>query len=121
MCQLAERPHIRTTPEFVHTMLPCAGLVEFRNGVQATYGIELPATVTFDYPTPLALAHHITELLRPTTNGLVSSNFTSIIRDPVEGNMTKIVAWDGKMATPKQSIDASKLKMPVCQDQDRRI
>lgn len=33
-----------------------AGAVELKNAVSSKFGIELPATVTFDYPSTAALA-----------------------------------------------------------------
>ena len=37
--------------------------VEFRNRLQQTFAIALPATLAFDYPTIETLAEHIEELL----------------------------------------------------------
>ena len=41
------------------------GAVELRNGVAAKFGIPLPSTVAFDYPTPKALALYISQKLYP--------------------------------------------------------
>lgn len=40
-----------------------AGAVDLRNALANHFGVELPATVVYDYPTPAALAAHIAKLL----------------------------------------------------------
>lgn len=54
------------------TPLMAAGLeslaaVELRNAVAAQFGVQLPATVAFDYPTLSALADFVSERLPMTT------------------------------------------------------
>ena len=39
--------------------LDSIGAVELRNAVSAIFGVELPATASFDYPTAQALAAHV--------------------------------------------------------------
>ncbi|GAA2811821.1 type I polyketide synthase [Kitasatospora sp. CM 4170] len=39
--------------------------VEFRNHVRTDTGVEIPATVVFNYPTPVALAEHLRDRLFP--------------------------------------------------------
>jgi len=45
--------------------LASAGAVELRNALSSHFGLELPATVTFDYPTPAALASFLAEAAQP--------------------------------------------------------
>lgn len=40
-------------------LLPSTGAVQLRNELSSSFGVELPPTVTFDYPTPAALARFI--------------------------------------------------------------
>jgi Phosphopantetheine attachment site len=45
--------------------LRAAGAVELRNALSQAFAIELLATVTFDHPTPAALAAHILQSVQP--------------------------------------------------------
>lgn len=45
--------------------LDSIGAVELRNAVSANFGIELPATVTFDYPSADALARYVIQQMAP--------------------------------------------------------
>jgi acyl carrier protein len=48
-----------TDQAFMEAGLDSLGAVELRNAIGARFGMELPATVTFDYPTPAVLAAYI--------------------------------------------------------------
>lgn len=46
--------------------LDSIGAVELRNAVNERYGVELPATITFDYPTIGDLAHYLAQRTAPS-------------------------------------------------------
>lgn len=48
--------------------LDSLGAVELRNGIAAKFGISLPSTVAFDYPTPKALALYISKQVHPAAD-----------------------------------------------------
>lgn len=45
--------------------LDSIGAVELRNSVVSKYGIDLPATISFDQPTVRALAEYLAAMLAP--------------------------------------------------------
>ncbi|MEV0504101.1 SDR family NAD(P)-dependent oxidoreductase, partial [Streptomyces spectabilis] len=57
--------------------------VELRNRLSAATGVKLPATLIFDYPTPVALARHLREELAETADGATPSA-APVVVDPDE-------------------------------------
>ena len=49
--------------------------MELRNAVSAKFGIELPATATFDHPTALALAAFVAARMNPSPAGVETGGF----------------------------------------------
>ncbi len=49
--------------------LDSLGAVDLRNALAAQFSVDLPATITFDYPTIPGLARFITSLLLPLRDG----------------------------------------------------
>jgi acyl carrier protein len=47
--------------------LDSLGAVELRNTLASRFAMDLPATLTFDYPTVRALSQYLTENLAPVT------------------------------------------------------
>ena len=50
---------VPTDQPLMEAGLDSIGAVELRNSVSASFGVDLPATVTFDYPTIAALAQFV--------------------------------------------------------------
>ncbi len=57
--------------------LDSIGAVELRNSVASKYGIDLPATISFDQPTVRALADYLAALLAPQRRTQLQTNVGS--------------------------------------------
>ena len=75
--------------------------MELRNAVNARFGVELPATVTFDYPTVAAMAGFLASQMIPQ-EAAPPLQSTLILPEAgtAAGNITHIVGLSSVMATP---------------------
>ena len=101
---------------------PClAGLVEFKNAVQASFGVELPATVTFDYPTPAALASFIAARLAPAQaldvallDGPALGQALAQHASGTRGStLTEIVGWAAAVASCGDPDTSEPSRLPI--------
>ena len=75
--------------------------MELRNAVSAKFGIELPATVTFDYPTIAAMAGFLaSRMMLHVPASSMQASVALPLADAAGGNVTEIVGLSSVMATP---------------------
>lgn len=78
--------------------------MELWNSLQSGFGIELPATVIFDFPTAASLAQHIAS--RMAAAALLLSVSAVQYQEPSiaanAGMATEIVGWAASAATPTE-------------------
>ena len=59
--------------------LDSMGALELRTSLQARFGLDLPATLTFDYPTIAALSRFLSgQLVPPSAPAIVRTAFLSV-------------------------------------------
>ena len=84
-----------------------AGAIDLRNSIEQHYGLELPATLTFDYPTTTAIAGFLAERLQlslparsdPGSNGVTPyTNLATQERDSIVA--TAVVALSSRHPGP---------------------
>lgn len=85
-----------------------SGAVELRNAVTASYGLDLPATVTFDYPSVSALAGYIATRLDPVLADTLGHPVSSPVPDvhtaaiAAQPSMTVIAGLSSSVAASGQ-------------------
>lgn len=111
-------------------VLPCmtaAGSVELRNAIGARFGMELPATVTFDYPTIEALAgflaqrlahaeqqaQHVEETIAISSSAPLAHS-RLFERWQQQGNKTEIIGWAASMAAGGKPGASEALSVACC-------
>ena len=108
------QPHVclSLSPSTLLNNNPCAGSVELHNAVNSQFDIDLPATVSFDYPTIAALAGYIATRAAPAQQAPAPLGASLATRPAAQqGGVTDIVGWAASTAAPS---DAEQCEAPVC-------
>ena len=66
---------------FMDSGIDSLGAVQLRNEIASAFGVELQPTVTFDYPTPAALAKHVASQTTGSLPGIPEADVASIQED----------------------------------------
>ncbi|MFI6960121.1 SDR family NAD(P)-dependent oxidoreductase, partial [Nocardia sp. NPDC050408] len=74
--------------------------VEFRNALKAVTGLQLPATLVFDYPTPQALAQHLADEFAGTSRDIEVIASRAVDDDPI-AVVAMACRYPGGVASPE--------------------
>ncbi|MFD4432721.1 type I polyketide synthase, partial [Nocardia sp. NPDC058497] len=74
--------------------------IEFRNALKAATGLQLPATLVFDYPTPQALAEYLADELTGTSQDIAVTAGRAVDDDPI-AVVAMACRYPGGVASPE--------------------
>ena len=97
---------VEDTEPLMEAGLDSMGAVELRTALANTFSLDLPATITFDFPTTAALAAYVASQASPsqTTHGAMTFPQTAVNflqASNMDGLVSRDVS-DGLMVTPQQ-------------------
>ena len=79
--------------------------VELRDALSAATGLRLPATVTFDHPTPAAVAAHLDELLGGTATRIATTARSAAPADEPIAIVAAACRYPGGVRSPEELWD----------------
>lgn len=67
-------PQVQPDQPFLEAGLDSLGVVELRNKIQIRFEVKLPATITFDFPTPSSLARYLHQMSKAINDSATAAN-----------------------------------------------
>ena len=90
---------VSSSASLMEAGLDSLGAVELRNSLSKQFGLELPATLTFDYPTVSAISVYLMETLAPEAVGTGSEGGAIITHGSLDGGLTSLVSAGTRRAS----------------------